>query len=162
MGHDPEKWNEFKRRYFQELDKQPSAAEALAAECRKAPATLIFAAKDLQHNQAVALKQYLGEWLEARPREVAGLWRLWRRMPLALPARADARHSTIPTFNGPAIFRQGFRPSSWALEFWPKSTRNLIAVFRGDVSLQSVFAPMRWHVHEMLFGFAAAAATGFS
>lgn len=66
FGHDPEKWNEFKRRYFQELDKQPSAVEALAAECRKGPVTLIFAAKDLQHNQAVALKQYLGEWLEAR------------------------------------------------------------------------------------------------
>ena len=66
FGHDPEKWDEFRRRYFQELDKQPEAIEALAAECREGPVTLIFAAKDVQHNQAIALRQYLREWIEAR------------------------------------------------------------------------------------------------
>lgn len=66
FGHDPEKWDEFRRRYFRELDKQPDAIEALAAECGEGPVTLIFAAKDLEHNQAVALKQYLGEWIGAR------------------------------------------------------------------------------------------------
>ncbi|MCB1444042.1 MAG: NnrS family protein [Methyloceanibacter sp.] len=66
------------------------------------------------------------------------------------------------TFNGPAIFRQGFRPFFLGAGIWAVlSIAIWIAVFRGDVSLQSVFAPMRWHVHEMLFGFAAAAVAGF-
>jgi len=66
------------------------------------------------------------------------------------------------TFDGPAIFRQGFRPFFLGAGIWAVlSIAIWMAVFRGGVSLPSVFVPMRWHVHEMLFGFAAAAVAGF-
>jgi uncharacterized protein YeaO (DUF488 family) len=67
FGHDPGKWDEFKQKYFRELNKQPRAIEELATECRHGPVTLVYGAKDTHHNQAVALKQYLEEWRKVRP-----------------------------------------------------------------------------------------------
>ena len=46
-------------RYRQELDRRPAAIEELAAECRDETVTLVFGAKDVRHNQAVVLKEYL-------------------------------------------------------------------------------------------------------
>lgn len=66
FGHDPEKWDGFKQKYFRELNKQSRAIEELATECRRGPVTLVYGAKDTHHNQAVALKQYLEEWPKAR------------------------------------------------------------------------------------------------
>jgi uncharacterized protein YeaO (DUF488 family) len=59
FGHDPAKWDAFKRRYFRELDEQSEAVERLLAKRREGTVTLIFGAKDAQHNNAVALKEYL-------------------------------------------------------------------------------------------------------
>jgi uncharacterized protein YeaO (DUF488 family) len=59
FGHDPAKWDAFKRRYFRELDEQSEAVERLLAKGREGTVTLIFGAKDAQHNNAVALKEYL-------------------------------------------------------------------------------------------------------
>lgn len=59
FGHDPAKWPEFKRRYFDELS---AAADRLAELREKMGAgvtTLVFSAKDERHNNAVALKEYL-------------------------------------------------------------------------------------------------------
>jgi uncharacterized protein YeaO (DUF488 family) len=57
--HDPEKWEEFKQRYFTELDASPEAIRKLVDEAANQPVTLLFSARDLEHNQAVALKEYL-------------------------------------------------------------------------------------------------------
>ncbi|HET7588496.1 MAG TPA: DUF488 domain-containing protein [Gammaproteobacteria bacterium] len=59
FGHDPDKWDEFKRRYFKELDAAPDAVAELRDAIGKRSATLLFAAKDEAHNNAVALKAYL-------------------------------------------------------------------------------------------------------
>lgn len=59
FGHDPAKWDEFERRYFAELDGQPEAVAGLLEACRRGTVTLVFGARDVEHNNAVALKQYL-------------------------------------------------------------------------------------------------------
>ena len=59
FNHEPPKWNEFKRRYFRELEKRPDALKRLLAKSRAGTMTLVFGAKDAGHNNAVALKEYL-------------------------------------------------------------------------------------------------------
>lgn len=59
FGHDPDKWEEFKRRYFRELDGQSELIEDLRRQARRERVTLVYAAKDEQHNNAAALKEYL-------------------------------------------------------------------------------------------------------
>ncbi len=59
FGHDPARWDEFRRRYFAELDANPETVAQLLEWCRKGPVTLLFGAKDRDHNQAVALRDYL-------------------------------------------------------------------------------------------------------
>jgi uncharacterized protein YeaO (DUF488 family) len=61
FGHDPEKWSEFRKRYFRELDERSDVIQRLLARGRGGTLTLVFAAKDVHHNDAVALKEYL-EW----------------------------------------------------------------------------------------------------
>jgi uncharacterized protein YeaO (DUF488 family) len=58
FGHEPERWPEFRRRYFAELDANP-AAESLRALAEHEPLTLLYSAHDEAHNQAVALRDYL-------------------------------------------------------------------------------------------------------
>jgi uncharacterized protein YeaO (DUF488 family) len=57
FSHDPAKWNEFKRKYFQELDDKKDLCKKLINECDKI--TLLFSARDIKYNNAVALKEYL-------------------------------------------------------------------------------------------------------
>lgn len=59
FGHDPKRWAAFKRKYFRELDEQGVAFELVTDAGRGRTVTLLFAAKDEKHNNAVALKQYL-------------------------------------------------------------------------------------------------------
>lgn len=59
FGHDPDKWDEFRKRYRAELDSNPVPVEELRALIAQGPVTLLFAAKDEQHNNAVALREYL-------------------------------------------------------------------------------------------------------
>ena len=59
FGHDPLKWDTFRARYFRELQKNPEAVAQLNEIIRNGPVTLLFAAKDQEHNNAVALKEYL-------------------------------------------------------------------------------------------------------
>jgi uncharacterized protein YeaO (DUF488 family) len=61
FGHDPARWTEFKRRYMQELNgEEASAALAQFHAVKNTRVTLLFAAKDTEHNNAVALQEYLG------------------------------------------------------------------------------------------------------
>lgn len=63
---------------------------------------------------------------------------------------------------GPALFSYGFRPfflfgaieAGVAIPLW-------LAVFAGLISLPSAFAPLDWHIHEMLFGYVGAVIGGF-
>jgi uncharacterized protein YeaO (DUF488 family) len=61
FGHDPAKWPEFRRRYGRELRGNLGEVERLRARIATArgPVTFVFAAKDEEHNAAVALKDYL-------------------------------------------------------------------------------------------------------
>jgi uncharacterized protein YeaO (DUF488 family) len=59
FGHDPGKWEEFCRRYGRELDGKPEEVEALRQRLRDGPVTLVYGAKDEEHNNALALKGYL-------------------------------------------------------------------------------------------------------
>jgi uncharacterized protein YeaO (DUF488 family) len=61
FGHDPARWDEFKRRYRLELkarDKKAKLRE-LAQEIEAGPVTLLYAAKDQERNNAVALREEL-------------------------------------------------------------------------------------------------------
>jgi uncharacterized protein involved in response to NO len=65
-------------------------------------------------------------------------------------------------FGGPALFQAGFRPFFLAAALWPTAGIGLwYLVFTGRVELATGFDPVAWHMHEMLFGFAAAAVAGF-
>lgn len=57
FAHDTDKWPEFRRRYFAELDAEPAGLADLRAT--RGRVTLLFAARDEQYNNAVALKEYL-------------------------------------------------------------------------------------------------------
>lgn len=57
--HDPAKWDEFRRRYFRELEKHPDAWRPLLARARRGRVTLVYSAHDTEHNNAVALKEFL-------------------------------------------------------------------------------------------------------
>ena len=59
FGHDPKKWPAFRSWYFHELESQPEAVNTLIQEAEKGAVTLVFAAKDTEHNNAVALKEYM-------------------------------------------------------------------------------------------------------
>ncbi|MBJ6750144.1 DUF488 domain-containing protein [Geomonas anaerohicana] len=59
FGHDPEKWQEFRARYRKELEGQGTLIEELAALAAGKTLTLLYAAKDEEHNNAVVLKEIL-------------------------------------------------------------------------------------------------------
>jgi len=63
---------------------------------------------------------------------------------------------------GPAFFRLGFRPFFLGAGVWAIVALAVwLAAFRGLVSIPTAFDPVAWHVHEMIFGFVAAAIGGF-
>jgi len=59
FGHDSAKWEAFRQCYFAELDDKPEAWQPLVEAARRGPVTLLYSARAIAHNNAVALKQYL-------------------------------------------------------------------------------------------------------
>lgn len=59
FNHDRSRWENFKSRYFSELDKKPELVNQLHELATKGCITLLFSARDIHYNQAVALKEYL-------------------------------------------------------------------------------------------------------
>ncbi len=57
--HDSAKWAEFRRRYFAQLAEQPAALKPILAAAARGRVTLLFGAKDPEHNHAVALRDYM-------------------------------------------------------------------------------------------------------
>ena len=59
FGHDPVKWEEFKKRYRVELEANEEQVSLLQQEVKKGIVTLVYGAKDEEHNEAVVLKDFL-------------------------------------------------------------------------------------------------------
>lgn len=59
FGHDPVKWEGFQAKYLTELKKSNIPAQILADAKGQSTLTLLYGAKDTEHNQAVVLKNYL-------------------------------------------------------------------------------------------------------
>jgi len=59
FAHDPAKWPEFKARYKAELKHSSAQLSLLKQAITKGPATLLYGAKDTEHNQAVVLQELL-------------------------------------------------------------------------------------------------------
>ncbi|HWI28420.1 MAG TPA: DUF488 family protein [Stellaceae bacterium] len=59
FGHEPERWPEFQRRYKRELAKCTGLLDEVRALARQRPVTLLFAARDETHNEAVVLADLL-------------------------------------------------------------------------------------------------------
>lgn len=65
-------------------------------------------------------------------------------------------------YAGPAILSWGFRPFFFSAGFWAVLAMAIwLPLFDGSISLPTAFAPVDWHVHEMLFGFVPAVMAGF-
>ncbi len=64
--HDPERFPEFRRRYRQEL-KSNAATQVLLEAARRGDITLVYSARDQEHNQAVVLREWLEESLQRKP-----------------------------------------------------------------------------------------------
>ncbi len=59
FGHDPAKWDEFRRRYWEELQHN-DGVDALFDDLKgKKNVTLLYGAKDEEHNQAIVLKDFI-------------------------------------------------------------------------------------------------------
>jgi uncharacterized protein YeaO (DUF488 family) len=59
FGHDPRKWNEFRRKYQVELSGRGDLLKELRQAAREGPLTLVYSARDQEHNQAVVLRDVL-------------------------------------------------------------------------------------------------------
>lgn len=59
FGHDPARWEEFQRRYQAELKEKKTLLATITEQAKARPVTLLYSAKDAQHNQAVALQNFL-------------------------------------------------------------------------------------------------------
>lgn len=59
FGHDPNKWKEFQKRYHQELKNNKSQVSLLKEQMEKGTVTLVYGARDEEHNEALVLKKWL-------------------------------------------------------------------------------------------------------
>ena len=59
FNHDPARWAEFQRRYYAELKEKATLLATIKKHAKTKPVTLLYSAKDEQHNQAVALRNFL-------------------------------------------------------------------------------------------------------
>lgn len=59
FGHDPKKWGGFKERYWKELEGKQKDIDIVMGKSREGTVTLIYSARDREHNTAQALKQYI-------------------------------------------------------------------------------------------------------
>ena len=65
FGHDPALWDGFRHRYASELDALAEHWQPLAERAARHHVTLLYGARDEEHNNAVAMKAYLENWLHS-------------------------------------------------------------------------------------------------
>ena len=68
FSHDPEKWDEFRERYARELETRPDAWHPIVDAARDGVVTLVYSSHDTEHNNAVALQQFLQARMRRRTR----------------------------------------------------------------------------------------------
>jgi uncharacterized protein YeaO (DUF488 family) len=68
FGHDAARWKEFQARYREELRANPAAWKPIVDAARRGRVTLLFAARDNGHNNAVSLKSFLARRIGRSPR----------------------------------------------------------------------------------------------
>jgi uncharacterized protein YeaO (DUF488 family) len=66
FGHDPGRWAEFRRRYFAELDHGTESWAPIRQAARRGTITLLYSSHDTEHNNAVALKEYVERKMAGR------------------------------------------------------------------------------------------------
>ena len=66
FNHDPKRWAEFKKKYTQELKSKKEILSDLLIHLNSQNITLLFGAKDEQHNNAVVLKDYLNKLIKKK------------------------------------------------------------------------------------------------
>jgi uncharacterized protein YeaO (DUF488 family) len=59
FAHDPDKWKSFRGRYETEIGHNPDLIKVLKQKAREGTITLIYAARDEKHNEALVLKEFL-------------------------------------------------------------------------------------------------------
>ena len=59
FGHDPSKWKKFQAKYHQELNNNKEQVSILCEQLKKGVVTLVYGAKDEEHNEAFVLKEWL-------------------------------------------------------------------------------------------------------
>jgi uncharacterized protein YeaO (DUF488 family) len=64
FAHDPDKWHEFQKRYRAELRANPEAWKPILEAAKKGDVTLLYGARDTEHNSAILLKAFLEEHLK--------------------------------------------------------------------------------------------------
>ena len=71
FNHDPDRWAEFKKRFFMELQRNQDVIDDIISFARKGTATLLFGSKEERFNNAVALKEYIEARMHALERKKA-------------------------------------------------------------------------------------------
>jgi len=71
FAHDEMKWNEFKRRYFRELDERRELIDIILSKTNEGLITLLYGAKNEKFNNAIALKEYLEDKIESRKHAIS-------------------------------------------------------------------------------------------
>jgi uncharacterized protein YeaO (DUF488 family) len=59
FAHDPAKWQEFRKRYIQEMKENSEVIDRLKSDAKSTTLTLLYSAKDTEHNNAVVIKEIL-------------------------------------------------------------------------------------------------------
>jgi len=59
FSHDPAKWDKFRSRYFDELEANPHSWQPILEAAHQGKVTLIYSSHDAEHNNAVALQEFL-------------------------------------------------------------------------------------------------------
>ena len=70
FGHDPARWEQFQKRYWKELEQKEEAVQLLKQKVKQGTVTLVYAARDEEHNDAVALKRFLESHASATRRRI--------------------------------------------------------------------------------------------
>jgi uncharacterized protein YeaO (DUF488 family) len=64
FAHDPSKWVDFQKRYWDELGAHAESWQPILDAARRGTVTLIYNARDVEHNNAIVLKMYLDQRLD--------------------------------------------------------------------------------------------------
>lgn len=97
FAHRVDRWPEFQRRYRLELRSRPESWKPLLAALREAPITLLYAARDTEHNNAVVLRDFLLRQLRRAPACTEGA------------RRAESRSGAAPAPRAGSVRRAGER-----------------------------------------------------